>query len=228
MRGAALLSGRRDAVVVDIGGTTSDVGVLVNGFPREASTEVDIGEVRTNFRMPDIISIGLGGGSIVRADGELTIGPDSVGYELQQRALVFGGDTLTTTDIAVAAGPRRDRRSDARRRPRPRRGRRGARGDPAARRARGRPDQDERRPRARRARRRRDDPRRRHARRRVGADQARARVRRERDGRGDRPGGRRDRPRLLARRHDARRGARGGPRRRDRAGGRGGSRCRTR
>ena len=104
MRGAALLSGVRDAVVVDIGGTTSDVGVLVNGFPREASTEVDIGEVRTNFRMPDIISIGLGGGSIVRADGDLTIGPDSVGYELQQRALVFGGDTLTATDVAVAAG----------------------------------------------------------------------------------------------------------------------------
>jgi N-methylhydantoinase A/oxoprolinase/acetone carboxylase beta subunit len=104
MRGAALLSGVRDAVVVDIGGTTSDVGVLVNGFPREASTEVDIGEVRTNFRMPDIISIGLGGGSIVRTNGELTIGPDSVGYELPQRALVFGGDTLTTTDIAVAAG----------------------------------------------------------------------------------------------------------------------------
>jgi N-methylhydantoinase A/oxoprolinase/acetone carboxylase beta subunit len=104
MRGAALLSGIRDAVVVDIGGTTTDVGVLVNGFPREASTEVDIGEVRTNFRMPDIISIGLGGGSIVRSNGSLTIGPDSVGYELPERALVFGGDTLTTTDIAVAAG----------------------------------------------------------------------------------------------------------------------------
>lgn len=104
MRGAALLSGVRDAVVVDIGGTTSDVGVLVNGFPREASTEVQIGEVRTNFRMPDIVSIGLGGGSIVRTGESLTIGPDSVGYELPQRALVFGGDTLTTTDIAVAAG----------------------------------------------------------------------------------------------------------------------------
>ena len=104
MRGAALLSGVQDAVVVDIGGTTSDVGVLVNGFPREASTEVAIGEVRTNFRMPDIISIGLGGGSIVRLNGGPTVGPDSVGYELQQRALVFGGDTLTTTDVAVAAG----------------------------------------------------------------------------------------------------------------------------
>jgi N-methylhydantoinase A/oxoprolinase/acetone carboxylase beta subunit len=104
MRGAAFLSGIADCAVVDIGGTTSDVGVLQHGFPREASVAVEIGGVRTNFRMPDVFSMGLGGGSIVRTDGELTIGPDSVGYELTERALVFGGDTLTTTDIAVAAG----------------------------------------------------------------------------------------------------------------------------
>jgi len=104
MRGGAFLSGAQDAVIVDVGGTTSDVGVLVHGFPREASTEVEIGSVRTNFRMPDIISFGLGGGSIVRPNGTLTVGPDSVGYELITRGLVFGGDTLTATDVAVAAG----------------------------------------------------------------------------------------------------------------------------
>jgi N-methylhydantoinase A/oxoprolinase/acetone carboxylase beta subunit len=105
MRGAAFLSGVRDAVVVDVGGTTSDVGVLRHGFPREASTEVEIARVRTNFRMPDIVSFGLGGGSIVRENGDsIVIGPDSVGYELTTRGLVFGGDTLTATDIAVAAG----------------------------------------------------------------------------------------------------------------------------
>ncbi len=104
MRGAAFLSGILDCAVVDIGGTTSDVGVLHHGFPREASVAVEIGGVRTNFRMPDVFSFGLGGGSLVRDNGELTIGPDSVGYELTERALVFGGDELTTTDIAVAAG----------------------------------------------------------------------------------------------------------------------------
>ncbi len=103
MRGAAFLSGILDCAVVDIGGTTSDVGVLHHGFPREASIAVEIGGVRTNFRMPDVFSFGLGGGSLVRDNGELTIGPDSVGYELTERALVFGGDELTTTDIAVAA-----------------------------------------------------------------------------------------------------------------------------
>ena len=39
MRGAAFLSGLRDAIVVDIGGTTTDIGVLKNGFPREASSQ---------------------------------------------------------------------------------------------------------------------------------------------------------------------------------------------
>jgi N-methylhydantoinase A/oxoprolinase/acetone carboxylase beta subunit len=103
MRGAAFLSGRKDAMVVDIGGTTSDVGALTHGFPREASVAVDVGGVRTNFRMPDVYSFGLGGGSLVRQE-PLRIGPQSVGYRLTEQALVFGGDTLTTTDIAVAAG----------------------------------------------------------------------------------------------------------------------------
>ncbi|MGR9178579.1 hydantoinase/oxoprolinase N-terminal domain-containing protein [Rhizobium leguminosarum] len=103
MRGAAMLAGEKEAMVVDIGGTTSDVGMLMQGFPRESAVAVDIGGVRTNFRMPDVLAIGLGGGSIVRNDGA-RIGPDSVGYEITSRALIFGGDTLTTTDIIVAAG----------------------------------------------------------------------------------------------------------------------------
>ena len=103
MRGAARLAGLGDAMVVDIGGTTSDVGMQVQGFPRESSVAVDIGGVRTNFRMPDVLSVGLGGGSQVR-DGGARIGPDSVGYQITEKALVFGGDVLTTTDIAVAAG----------------------------------------------------------------------------------------------------------------------------
>jgi N-methylhydantoinase A/oxoprolinase/acetone carboxylase beta subunit len=103
MRGAAFLSGLKDAMVVDVGGTTADVGALTHGFPREASVAVDVGGVRTNFRMPDVTSIGLGGGSLVKED-PLTVGPQSVGYRLTEKALVFGGDTLTTTDIAVAAG----------------------------------------------------------------------------------------------------------------------------
>ncbi|EKN64792.1 hydantoinase/oxoprolinase [Neobacillus bataviensis LMG 21833] len=106
LRGASYLSNLSDAIVVDVGGTTSDVGVLVQSFPRESSLAVEIGGARTNFRMPDLVSMGLGGGTIVRIqeNGEFTIGPDSVGYRLPEKSLIFGGDTLTTTDVAVALG----------------------------------------------------------------------------------------------------------------------------
>lgn len=130
IRGAAHLSGARDGLVVDIGGTTTDIGVLVDGFPRQSAHAVDIGGIRTNFRMPDVLSIGLGGGTIVRADAAtegaaatagdaateadasadavanaaVTVGPDSVGYRLAAEAIAFGGSTLTTTDIALAVG----------------------------------------------------------------------------------------------------------------------------
>lgn len=105
MRGAAYLSGLKDALVADIGGTTTDIGMLSNGFPRESSVVVDIGGVRTNFRMPDVLALGLGGGSIVNSiNGSASLGPQSVGYELLNKARVFGGDTLTASDIAVAKG----------------------------------------------------------------------------------------------------------------------------
>jgi N-methylhydantoinase A/oxoprolinase/acetone carboxylase beta subunit len=64
---------------------------------------VDVGGVRTNFRMPDVYSVGLGGGSLVNLVIG-TVGPRSVGYRLTEQARVFGGDTLTATDIVVAAG----------------------------------------------------------------------------------------------------------------------------
>ena len=115
MRGAAFLTGVQDGIVMDVGGTTTDIGVLANGFPRESSVAVDIGGVRTNFRMPDILAIGLGGGTRVHLDPALyaarvvssealRVGPDSVGYRIAEDAMLFGGDTLTASDVAVAAG----------------------------------------------------------------------------------------------------------------------------
>lgn len=103
MRGAAFLTGVEDAIVMDIGGTTADVGVLVKGFPRPASVAVEVGGVRTNFRMPDVYSFGLGGGSVVTRT-PLRIGPQSVGFALTAQALAFGGAVLTASDLGIAAG----------------------------------------------------------------------------------------------------------------------------
>ena len=104
IRGAAFLTGTNDSLVADVGGTSTDVGVLVNGFPRESSIGIEIGGVRTNFRMPDLVTIALGGGSVVAGDPiNPVIGPKSVGFLLRKHALVFGGTTPTLTDSAVAS-----------------------------------------------------------------------------------------------------------------------------
>lgn len=109
MRGAAYLAGLdaggKSSIVVDIGGTTSDVGViLASGLPRQASAYVTVSGVRVNYSMPHLHSIGLGGGSLVReVDGKMRVGPESVGHFLTEEALVFGGQTCTASDIAVAS-----------------------------------------------------------------------------------------------------------------------------
>jgi N-methylhydantoinase A/oxoprolinase/acetone carboxylase beta subunit len=102
LRGAALLSGHTDALVVDVGGTSTDVGALVRGFPRESAVGVNVGGVLTNFRMPDLVSVAVGGGTVVGSGGVL--GHGSVGARLTSEALVFGGATSTLTDAAVARG----------------------------------------------------------------------------------------------------------------------------
>ncbi|ORX40324.1 putative hydantoinase [Kockovaella imperatae] len=113
MRGAHFLASwasgqprKETALVVDIGGTTTEVGVLLpTGFPRQAGAKHDLVGVSLNFSMPHVHSIGLGGGSRIRRDttGKVTVGPDSVGYEITE-SRAFGGSTLTATDIVVAAG----------------------------------------------------------------------------------------------------------------------------
>ena len=109
MRGACSLAGVADALVIDVGGTSADVGILVDGFPRESTAAIEVGGVRTNFRMPDLISMGLGGGTIVRGDRSgVTVGPDSVGYQVITEAMVCGGSTLTLSDISVRGGRLRD------------------------------------------------------------------------------------------------------------------------
>lgn len=118
LTGAIFLSGINDhdsdinlensqIIMVDIGGTSSDFAALSpSGFPRQSPAIVKVGGVRTDFSMPEVLSIGLGGGSIVHEfkDGSVAVGPESVGFRLPDQSQCFGGPTLTATDIAVAAG----------------------------------------------------------------------------------------------------------------------------
>ena len=117
MRGAAFLSGLEDCAVVDIGGTTADVGMLHHGFPREAAIAVDIGGVRTNFRMPDVLSLGIGGGSHVDLQ-RAVVGPQSVGYELLEPSARVRRRHADGHGCRGGRRPRRHRRRRARGRPR--------------------------------------------------------------------------------------------------------------
>ncbi|RDW87443.1 hypothetical protein BP5796_03137 [Coleophoma crateriformis] len=116
-RGAALLakseklpqSFDQEILVVDVGGTTTDIcSLLKSGYPRQSAAFVKIAGVRTNFTIPDVVSIPLGGGSRVRVSRtesrhvHTSVGPDSVGSQIELEACSFGGQTLTATDLALA------------------------------------------------------------------------------------------------------------------------------
>jgi DUF917 family protein/N-methylhydantoinase A/oxoprolinase/acetone carboxylase beta subunit len=105
LRGASFLTRLKNCIVADIGGTTCDLAAMIGGFARESSTFIEIGGVRTNFKMPNVQSIGLGGGSMVDiTDTKVKVGPTSVGYRLFTEGVSFGGQILTATDIALKAG----------------------------------------------------------------------------------------------------------------------------
>src|SRR5262249_57020011 len=97
-----------DALIADIGGTSTDIGVLVNGFPWESSQGVEIGGIRTNLRMPDLVTIAIGGGTVLGGtDRAVRLGPVSVGF----RPPWLGRAAKTQTTRARQAPSRAGRRS---------------------------------------------------------------------------------------------------------------------
>ncbi|HHV94552.1 MAG TPA: hydantoinase/oxoprolinase family protein [Firmicutes bacterium] len=78
--GALHLTGCRNALIVDMGGTTTDIGLVQDGMPRLKSEGARIGQYRTTVRTLDLHTTGLGGDSQISLaeDGTLTIGPQRV------------------------------------------------------------------------------------------------------------------------------------------------------
>jgi N-methylhydantoinase A/oxoprolinase/acetone carboxylase beta subunit len=96
----SLSSGREDAIVLDIGGTTTDIAVFAEGVPLLEAFGVTIEGYKTLIRGLRTKSIGLGGDSCVRVNqGRLSIGPDREGP-----AAAFGGPCPTPTDAMIVLG----------------------------------------------------------------------------------------------------------------------------
>ncbi|MEM0449301.1 MAG: hydantoinase/oxoprolinase family protein [Methanomassiliicoccales archaeon] len=76
LTGARFLTGEADAVVIDVGGTTTDIGILRNGRPRLDPEGAMIGGWRTRVRAADISTSGIGGDSrIVVHNGKIHLTP---------------------------------------------------------------------------------------------------------------------------------------------------------
>jgi N-methylhydantoinase A len=109
LEGARFLAaqmGIDNSIVCDMGGTSFDVGMIVDGLPVKAATHV-VGRVEYSLPVVDIQSIGAGGGSIAWIDedsGVLHIGPESAGAQPGPICYGRGGTRVTVTDADVVLG----------------------------------------------------------------------------------------------------------------------------
>ncbi|MBI2882201.1 MAG: hydantoinase/oxoprolinase family protein [Candidatus Tectomicrobia bacterium] len=108
VRGAHLLAkalGHDRVLSIDVGGTTSDVSLIAKGNPVTAHY-LPINGVRVAQRVPDIVSFGVGGGSILRfrPPGEIAVGPESQGAVPGPAAFGLGGSEATPTDVWLLLG----------------------------------------------------------------------------------------------------------------------------
>lgn len=90
-----------DSLVLDVGGTTTDIAILVKRAPVLEPLGITIGPWQTLIRSLKSTSVGLGGDSQVRVvDGEVVIGPHRLGP-----AMAFGGAEPTPTDAMAVLDP---------------------------------------------------------------------------------------------------------------------------
>ena len=100
--GALALDGcEGTSLILDIGGTTTDMSVVLNGAPLRAPYGIRLGLFRTLIRSLLTRSVGIGGDSEVRTgqDGSLKVGPSRRG-----RPVAFGGKAPTPTDAMITLG----------------------------------------------------------------------------------------------------------------------------
>ncbi|HEY7623535.1 MAG TPA: hydantoinase/oxoprolinase family protein, partial [Candidatus Limnocylindria bacterium] len=97
--------GHPNVLTTDVGGTSFDVGLVVDGQP-EYAREPLFDKYHLSFPMIDVVSIGSGGGSIAWIDkaGFLKVGPQSAGAEPGPACYGRGGAEPTVTDANVVLG----------------------------------------------------------------------------------------------------------------------------
>ena len=102
---SAKLSGRRDVITLDMGGTSADVA-LIRDFRADISFERDVAGFSVRLPAVDIETVGAGGGSIAwfDRDGLLKVGPASAGADPGPACYGRGGREPTVTDANLVLG----------------------------------------------------------------------------------------------------------------------------
>lgn len=96
----ALTAVKENSVALDIGGTTTDISLWRQGLPLFASRGAYIDRYATQVRAFDVKSVGIGGDSWVRREGDTLL----VGPQRQGAAAAVGGTAPTVTDAMLVAG----------------------------------------------------------------------------------------------------------------------------
>ncbi len=104
VRALAAHYGYKKILSYDVGGTTTDIGVVVDGQLAQHSQGTVEG-VKVNFPLAEIFSAGVGGSSVITSDGEsITVGPESVGAAPGPACFGLGGKQATITDVFLLMG----------------------------------------------------------------------------------------------------------------------------
>jgi len=94
MGSVAFSSEDEDTLIMDIGGTTTDMSILINRIPLLAPLGIRLGDYKTLIRSLDTLSIGVGGDSVVKIkNGQIKVGPERLGP-----AMAYDGPVPTPTD----------------------------------------------------------------------------------------------------------------------------------
>ncbi|HEY9544365.1 MAG TPA: hydantoinase/oxoprolinase family protein, partial [Solimonas sp.] len=103
-RALAAHYGFKQLLSMDVGGTTTDIGVVENGAVR-ADARGKVEGVTVSFPLCDVVSVGVGGSSIIKADGKtIRVGPQSVGSAPGPACFGLGGSEATITDAFLVQG----------------------------------------------------------------------------------------------------------------------------
>ncbi len=107
MEGAKALAahyGFQRLLSMDIGGTTTDIGVIADGKV-QANSRGSIEGVAVSLPLCDVVSVGVGGSSIIKVeDGAVLVGPESTGGAPGPACFGLGGQLATITDVFLLNG----------------------------------------------------------------------------------------------------------------------------